>query len=88
MLHIMNHSIWLKAGQSTPTPVLNTSRWECFIRGLESSDSNVSALMELYRGLHDMLRGKHTYYFSLLNIEVTQLQIKFYQCCKTGLILQ
>jgi len=66
MLHIMNHSAWLKAGQSTPTPVLNTSRWECFIRGLESSDSNVQVLVDLYRGLHEMLRGKNnnTYKFS------------------------
>lgn len=52
------------AANSTPSPsqplLLNTSRWECFIRGLESSEANVRALIELYRDLHEMLRGMYT----------------------------
>lgn len=57
MLHIMHHHRWLKDNQASPTPVLNTSRWECFIRGLESSDNNVGNLVDLHRGLHEMLTG-------------------------------
>lgn len=66
MLHIMNHHRWLKEGQSSPTPVLNTAKWECFIRGLESSDSNVTQLIELHRGLHEMLTGNHMPHFLLM----------------------